>query len=218
MNVDRFLNSRRFSSIASGISGAYAAGLMLSFGISAILSISNGNPLSLMTILSSALSIVFYIFVCNSFLKARSHFYFATSGISALLICNYVLPAILNIVSLVTVAIVGGILTSVSIFASLGTGIAYFIFLFVFIRKRRNGALTGMMICGLILFILSVFSLVIAIPSSISLLVGVVNSGLTIYEKIMEFLIALIEIITSILSILFGVIYFLYPLVLKREL
>lgn len=207
MRPIRLFNQTKFAKIAAFISGAYAFCELLEFIIVVFVNKQNG----LTTILNYGMNIVFYIFICSYFIKSESNFFYAFYAMMALLISTYVIPAIFGLMSSVISLqfyIVG---------IGLVLGILYFVFMFLDSKNYKPWRSTALVVIGSIMLVLSVISLISVISQSIGVFKKIFTSNAEPLTIIINFIVAVVSLLTSALSLMFSFIYFSYPIVLKKQ-
>lgn len=168
----------------------------------------------IINIISGAINVIFYFSLANMFSKYKNDFSVSYRGMSILVLCDFILPFILDLMRLI---MNGGIASVpfylvISIFSS-GLGIAYFIFIFVENKKSNKRKVFNilMIVFGALLCASTLFSTIDTIIIVIDSFINVDFSS-NIIGIISNILVMIISLFTFIESGL----YVLYPLYLKR--
>jgi len=206
------INQDGLARVGAILCGTFALFQLFSFCISVFVY----KDTSFNNILSRAIDVIFYIYICSYFMKAKSNFYYSYIAILCLLISTYVLPLIFSIIQLLASTIVTGGLNFIIPSISLIAGVVYFI-LMVMERKKNNPKyITALIVVGSILLVLGVISAVFVFYSGIITIIQNASLYSEIFDLIMKDLIAIISMISSIVSIGFALIYFMYPIILRK--
>lgn len=171
------------------------------------------------TLLNYAISIIFYLIVCSYFVRGRTNYAFIYLGICILLISSYIIPAIFQVIENITSLIINWS-DPQFYFLSLGMilGIVYFILLVLNTKERRKNYTTALIVFGTIMFVLAILtsiSLIITTVEAIKLLF--INAGQLGVSGVATMIVYIIEVLLSLTSTAFALIYFLYPINVKRS-
>ena len=170
------------------------------------------------SLLNYAISIIFYLIVCSYFARGRTNSIFIYLGICILLISSYIIPAIFRVINNITSLIIDWGDPQIY-FLSLGMilGIIYFIFLVLNNKERRKNYTTVLIIFGTIMFVLAILTSISLISTTIDaiklLFANASELGASGIAKMITYI---IQILLSLTSTAFALIYFLYPINIKR--
>lgn len=211
MKIKRLFTQENFGKIGAFLSGGYALLLLLDFAVY-FFGLSGGD-MKIWTILSNAINILFYIFVANYFLKAKSNMFFGMYAIAIILFWDTVFPTIqLLLQGILTFNIFGAIVISLgSVF-----GILYFAFMLINNNKRSLRYNTVLIVLGSILLIIGVLNLGFTIGVGVEGIIALLAKETDMFSKMVQIIYAVIMMIESLFSIGFAVTYFMYPLVMKK--
>lgn len=162
---------------------------------------------ALYDVILNIISIMFYLFISAYFRRSNVNFGYAFSAIFSLLLCDYIIPLIFQIITMGVISIIF-ILSSVSAVIS----VVYFIIMLLENKKRSNKYLLILKIFGVIFaisglafgiyYIYEIISIVIIVPS---------DDPLALTSSI------LIIINYFISTICVPIIFALYPFILAKE-
>jgi len=207
------INDEGLSKVGAVLCGAYALISLLSLAVSVFVY----TQVDFNFIINSALSIIFYIFVCSYFMKGRSIPYYLFVAILCLLISDYVLPIIRIILS-------GSFLSVTTLTPSffiiplgLVCGLLYFIFLVLSRKNSKKWYLIALIVLSSIMIVLALVSLGFAIYTSFGGFQLIFQNATNTLQAFIECLDYVFTISLSILSALFAAVYFMYSMIIMRE-
>lgn len=210
------ITKEKFGNLGASVCGVYAFIILINFAISTLLF----GLSDFTTVLNAAINVIFYILVCKDFLNGRDNFTFAYNGMLYLLICDYVIPLILNILEAFATF---NIFLIFSVILGFILGFLYFIFMVLEVKKRENKYIKLMFIVGIIMTVVALFTLIINISGIIFEIeyVGGLSthlfSGGNVFDNIFNVIVFILNLLEPIIMFGFSVIYLMYPLVLKKE-
>jgi len=167
----------------------------------------------------TAINVLFYLSIGRYFFRAKNFDDLRSIALALgiLAIFDYVIPSVQTLINGIVNGAVG-YATIVILISGAAIGILYFIFLILDLRKKLRNPYVVLIIFGSILLLINIgLSVVITLGGieTISLLSG---SGLESID-IAYHVVGIISIFLSALSnLLFGLVYFLYPIVKWRRL
>ncbi len=167
----------------------------------------------------TAINVLFYLSIGRYFFRAKNFDDLRSIALALgiLAIFDYVIPSVQTLINGIVNGAVG-YATIVILISGAAIGILYFIFLILDLRKKLRNPYVALIIFGSILLLINIgLSVVITLGGieTISLLSG---SGLESID-IAYHVVGIISIFLSALSnLLFGLVYFLYPIVKWRRL
>jgi len=202
----------KLGNFGSALSGVYAFLMLISFAIDVFVFKNVGN---FYRIINSAISILFYIFVCSYFIKGKSNPRFLYIAILSLIISDYVLPLIFdfifNFASMLATFSFNLFLIPISFLC----GLLYFIFMYLERKDSRKSYTIVMEVCSIVLFIIALVEFGFVIYAAFVLISAIIRSSSnTIFFDIFSIVVSLL---TVLVSTGFPLIYFMYSINLKRS-
>ena len=169
------------------------------------------------SILSFVLNTLFYIFIARDFSRAKENISFAHYGITALIICDFIFPLIFNfgLVSLLFINFdIGAWLTILPLIA----GVIYFIGICIFNRKHNRTSFVLMIVCGAIMAVCSVSSLVVETIFLSEEFKSLLSIDADVFSLIMSAIYLFISYVSIVGTSLLSFVFFGYPFELKKEI
>lgn len=167
-------------------------------------------------LVKNLLNIIFYFFILVYFNRGKTNGYFNYVAICMLLISNYIIPTIFNIIQGLWSLSFNSV-NSLLLPISTVLGIVYFIILILNAKERKSGYLITLVVLGTIMFIFAIFltigTLVVLIKAMQSIIGNIQNEGLNAFKLIFGSVLTLMNLLTDAA---FAIIYFLYPLYIKK--
>jgi hypothetical protein len=167
-------------------------------------------------ILNYAINIIFYIIIAMNFNKAKGNFYFAYVAILMLIISDYVFPAIIDLISVISSSIINMQIDFYILSVSTILGIIYFILLCLENKKRSSGYLVGLIVVGSIMFVLGLVSFILTTISGVQGIIAIISAGSFTVNVFVQIFMFIVKMLISLTSIGFTVIYFMYPIIMKK--
>lgn len=209
MKITRFFRTFHIATFGAIACGLNVINALIDLGIAAM------NPANLseniMNLLLAIINCLFYLMLVKNFIRAKQQNQLGLVNYSLLIITifDYVLPTIQMIM---LGAFSGGL--SIALIATLTSssilGVLYFVFL---ARNNRNvgkNNITPLIVIGTLLFIIN------AIVGGLYVAFGIQAVVMTEFS-VQNLLIAISQILSGIISLLMGALYFGFPLYMKRE-
>jgi len=107
-------------------------------------------------VISYGINTLFYLYLTNTFYKAKNNFGYCSQAIYVLLLCNYIVPLVLNLIEILASNIITGVWGLGIITLSSICAIVYFILLLVSFRKGLSKKINiSLIVFGSILAFLS---------------------------------------------------------------
>ena len=170
-------------------------------------------------LINYAINILFYLIICSYFARGRSNPVFIYIGICMLLLSSYVIPAIFQVIRNLSGLMINWRNPQIYLL-SLGTilGIVYFIFLSLNTKERRKGYTTALIVFGTIMFVLAILTSVSLIFTTVEVIKAIVANATELGASgVASMIILILEVLMSLTSTAFALIYFLYPIYLKNS-
>lgn len=170
-------------------------------------------------LINYAINVVFYIFVCNYFAKGRSNSMYIYLGICILLISTYIIPAIFQVIENLAGLMINWRNPQIYLL-SLGTilGIVYFILLVLNNKERRKNYTTALIVFGTIMFVLAILTSISLIYTTVVGIKTIITNATELgVSGVASMIILILEVLMSLTSTAFALIYFLYPINIKRS-
>ena len=204
--------------------GAFACGIYIILRIAGIILLVVQNKVFgdsmtqqdfLYTLINFIIDVLFYLFLASTFMKAKANFFFAFRAMLILIICNYILPLIMNFIQM---SLGGGILEGL-IFLVFGTlssifAILFYVFMILENKNHKKNYWITLVVLGAIIVITSlVSSTYLFTMECLNMQDFVMDSpaiGLTITQSI-------VSLISTVVSFLFSILFLLYAIDIKRR-
>ena len=208
-------DDEKLGSFGSALSGVYAFLMLISFAINVFVFKSVGN---FNQIINSAISIVFYIFVCSYFIKGKSNHHFLYIAILSLIISDYVLPLIFYFIFGFSIMLATLSFDLFLIPISFICGLLYFIFMYLERKNPRRKYTIIMEVCSIILFIISLISFGFAVYTDFVLISAAISSSSSaiLLDMIFYIFSIVVLLLAALVSVGFPLVYFMYSINLKR--
>ncbi len=211
--INKIINKENFSKFGTITGVIMVLCLLIALVINAISEVNSVNSESLggalISLISSAINIVFYLLVTNYFRKSKDNFFFGFYAVTLILVADYIIPMIFEFIE--------GALNLMIIFPSIMMILAliYFIFLCIENRKREKRYLTYLKIVGIILGVFAFGYGIYNIVTTCQTLFYNLDIFLSDLPFLFYYIIYIIYYIAS--SICFPIIFSFYPFVLDKE-
>ena len=211
--INKIINKENFSKFGTITGVIMVLCLLIALVINAISEVNSVNSESLggalISLISSAINIVFYLLVTNYFRKSKDNFFFGFYAVTLILVADYIIPMIFEFIE--------GALNLMIIFPSIMMILAliYFIFLCIENRKREKRYLTYLKIVGIILGVFAIGYGIYNIVTTCQTLFYNLDIFLSDLPFLFYYIIYIIYYIAS--SICFPIIFSFYPFVLDKE-
>ena len=218
MSRKKLSNSYSIATIGMVLSTIYIALLLIQL----VLSIATNSLNSygfVVGLINYAINVIFYLLVCSYFARGRSNSMYIYLGICMLLLSSYVIPAIFQVIRNLSGLMINWANPQIY-FLSLGTilGIVYFIFLALNTKERRKGYTTALIVFGTIMFVLAIFTSISLIITTIDGIKAIVTNASELGASgVASMVILILEVLMSLTSTAFALIYFLYPINIKNS-
>ncbi len=170
------------------------------------------------SLINYAINIIFYLIVCSYFARGRTNSAFIYLGICILLISSYVIPAIFQLIDNITSLFIDwGDPQFYLLSIGMILGIVYFVILVLNNKERRKNYTTALIVFGTIMFVLAILTSISLIFTTIDAIkVLVANAGELGTSGVAKMITYIIRVLLSLTSTAFALIYFLYPINIKR--
>ena len=170
------------------------------------------------SLINYAINIIFYLIVCSYFARGRINSAFIYLGICILLISSYVIPAIFQLIDNITSLFIDwGNPQFYLLSLGMILGIVYFVILVLNNKERRKNYTTALIVFGTIMFVLAILTSISLIFTTIDAIkVLVANAGELGTSGVAKMITYIIRVLLSLTSTAFALIYFLYPINIKR--
>ncbi len=170
------------------------------------------------SLINYAINIIFYLIVCSYFARGRTNSAFIYLGICILLISSYVIPAIFQLIDNITSLFIDwGDPQFYLLSLGMILGIVYFVILVLNNKERRKNYTTALIVFGTIMFVLAILTSISLIFTTIDAIkVLVANAGELGTSGVAKMITYIIRVLLSLTSTAFALIYFLYPINIKR--
>lgn len=155
------------------------------------------------TLLNVAIDIIFYLSIAGIFYKQRNKSGM-TYAMLILAIATYLIPLIMALITTFSITYF-----LIYLLATI-LGVSYSIILIINTRRSKKGLRIALIVLGTLILVYSLYSNVFMISGLID---SMIYNDLTM-SQLFTFI---ISIISSIISIGFSLLYFLYPLYLKKD-
>lgn len=211
--INKIINKENFSKFGTITGVIMVLCLLIALVINAISEVNSVNSESLggalISLISSAINILFYLLVTNYFRKSKDNFFFGFYAVTLILVADYIIPMIFEFIE--------GALNLMIIFPSIMMILAliYFIFLCIENRKREKRYLTYLKIVGIILGVFAFGYGIYNIVTTCQTLFYNLDIFLSDLPFLFYYIIYIIYYIAS--SICFPIIFSFYPFVLDKE-
>lgn len=211
--INKIINKENFSKFGTITGVIMVLCLLIALVINAISEVNSVNSESLggalISLISSAINIVFYLLVTNYFRKSKDNFFFGFYAVTLILVADYIIPMIFEFIE--------GALNLMIIFPSIMMILAliYFIFLCIENRKREKRYLTYLKIVGIILGVFAFGYGIYNIVTTCQTLFYNLDIFLSDLPFLFYYIIYIIYYIAS--SICLPIIFSFYPFVLDKE-
>lgn len=211
--INKIINKENFSKFGTITGVIMVLCLLIALVINAISEVNSVNSESLggalISLISSAINILFYLLVTNYFRKSKDNFFFGFYAVTLILVADYIIPMIFEFIE--------GALNLMIIFPSIMMILAliYFIFLCIENRKREKRYLTYLKIVGIILGVFAFGYGIYNIVITCQTLFYNLDIFLSDLPFLFYYIIYIIYYIAS--SICFPIIFSFYPFVLDKE-
>ena len=218
MSRKKLSSSYSIATIGMVLSTIYIALLLIQL----VLSIATNSLNSygfVVGLINYAINVIFYLLVCSYFARGRSNSMYIYLGICMLLLSSYVIPAIFQVIRNLSGLMINWANPQIY-FLSLGTilGIVYFIFLALNTKERRKGYTTALIIFGTIMFVLAILTSISLIITTIDGIKAIVTNASELGASgVASMVILILEVLMSLTSTAFALIYFLYPINIKNS-
>lgn len=209
MKITRFFRTFHIATFGAIACGLNVINALIDLGIAAM------NPANLseniMNLLLAIINCLFYLMLVKNFIRAKQQNQLGLVNYILLIITifDYVLPTIQMIM---VGAFSGGL--SIALIATLTSssilGVLYFVFLAKNNRNVGKNNITPLIVIGTLLFIINAIVGGLYVAFGIQAVVGAEFS-------VQNLLIAISQILSGIISLLMGALYFGFPLYMKRE-
>ncbi len=218
MSRKKLSSSYSIATIGMVLSTIYIALLLIQL----VLSIATNSLNSygfVVGLINYAINVIFYLLVCSYFARGRSNSMYIYLGICMLLLSSYVIPAIFQVIRNLSGLMINWANPQIY-FLSLGTilGIVYFIFLALNTKERRKGYTTALIVFGTIMFVLAILTSISLIITTIDGIKAIVTNASELGASgVASMVILILEVLMSLTSTAFALIYFLYPINIKNS-
>lgn len=134
-----------------------------------------------MSVINYFINVIFYFALTGQFMRSKGNFANASNGIRILLLCNYIIPIILNGLTFILFNPLYSFYYLSGVVISFGTAIAYFVLFCV--DRKKHGSSSGVQIAMIVLGAIMAASSLLQYGSLfISNILIIVNSNLNIYS------------------------------------
>jgi hypothetical protein len=127
-----------------------------------------------------------------------------------------VFPAIIDLISVISSSIINMQIDFYILSVSTILGIIYFILLCLENKKRSSGYLVGLIVVGSIMFVLGLVSFILTTIIGVQGIIAIISSGSFTVNVFVQIFMYIVKMLISLTSIGFTVIYFMYPIIMKK--
>ncbi len=218
MSIRKIYNNESIASIGVVLSVLCVISTLAQVIIDIVINSLGGGSVAISDLIPYFINTCFYLAICSYFIKGKSNFGYVYWAICMLLISSYVLPAILDIInSIVEQYFNLRTITFYLIYSGALLGILYFVFLCLNNKQRKKGYIITLIVLGAIMFVLGIVGFTTVLISSIGVIrTTIENIGQTSSNAAWTIILYAFRTLVSFVSIGFTIIYFLYPINLKR--
>ncbi len=218
MSRRKLSNSYSIATIGMVLSTIYVALLLVQLVLEVATNSLNSYNF-VIGLINYAINIVFYLIVCSYFSKGRNNYAYIYLGICILLVSSYVIPAIFQVIFNVANFMVNWRNPTIY-FMSLGMilGIVYFVLLVLNNKERRKSYTTALIVFGTIMFVLAIISSITLIITTIEAIKTTITNAPELgVSGVVSMIVLILDILMSLTSTAFAIIYFLYPINIKKS-
>ncbi len=161
---------------------------------------------------------IFYLIIGNYFYRSKNSYYGRVMyAVLILAICTYIIPSIIYVFRGIVEGGLGGLITSLIIVcSSMLVGIIYSIALIMYNKRQSKNRYIFLLVMGIILFVLCIARFAILdVPEEVSMLSTMLNN-ISAYTP-QQIIVEILFVIESVISLLFGFVYFYTPLFFKNK-